>query len=141
MRPVLRRDCAIDVAMSFIEGRWKAIILYELNIKGRMRFTNLMNLIDGISPRMMSKQLKELEAEGMVMRHMYTTVPPCVEYFLTPLGESVMPVLNALSEWGIEYMAQTAASRPPSEMPPARCPEPGRPVTGQTADPCDRELP
>ena len=104
MSQILRRDCAISTTMSVIEGRWKAIIVYELMMNGKMRFSSLLKLIDGVSPRMVSKQLKELEMDGMVVRQVRDTSPVQVEYSLTPKGMSIFPVLNSMLKWGREHM-------------------------------------
>jgi DNA-binding HxlR family transcriptional regulator len=86
--------------MSVIEGRWKAVVLCKLMVKSEMRFNQLMREIEGISPRMLTKQLKELERDEMLTRRIYTEIPPRVEYSLTERGKSIMPVLTAMSEWG-----------------------------------------
>ena len=99
--PEPRTDCAIDVTMSVIEGRWKSIILCKLKHKCEMRFTRLLKDVEGISPRMLTKQLKELEQDGMVIRKVYNEMPPRVEYSLTKKGESIIPVLAAIAEWGL----------------------------------------
>ena len=100
----MRNDCAIDVTMSVIEGRWKAIVLCKLMTKGTMRFSQLMREIDGVSPRMLTKQLKELEKDGMIFRETYLEIPPRVEYSLTKKGRSIIPVLSAISQWGATHM-------------------------------------
>jgi len=101
MMPEPRTDCAIDVTMSVIEGRWKSIVLCKLKHKGEMRFTRLLRDIEGVSPRMLTKQLKELERDGMIIRKVYNEMPPRVEYSLTKKGESIIPVLTAMAEWGL----------------------------------------
>ena len=96
----MREDCAIYAAMTVIEGRWKAVILYKLMSKGVIRFSQLMKEIDGVSPRMLTKQLKELEKDGMLLRKTYSEIPPRVEYSLTEKGKSIIPVLTAIFRWG-----------------------------------------
>ena len=104
MEPNMRNDCAIDATMSVIEGRWKAVVLCKLMKKGTMRFNQLMKEIEGVSPRMLTKQLKELEKDGMVSRKTYAEIPPRVEYSLTKRGESIIPVLSAIARWGVSHM-------------------------------------
>ena len=99
-----RSDCAIDVTMSVIEGRWKPVILCKLKQTGEMRFNQLLKNIDGISPRMLTKQLKELERDGLISRKAFHEIPPRVEYSLTKRGESLLPVLSAMAKWGLDNM-------------------------------------
>ncbi|MDR0778023.1 MAG: helix-turn-helix transcriptional regulator [Methanomassiliicoccaceae archaeon] len=99
-----RMDCALDAAMSMIEGRWKAVVLCKLNTKGMMRFNHLLKDIDGISPRMLAKQLKELEQDGLISRKAYSEIPPRVEYTLTERGQSILPVLDTIAKWGLDNM-------------------------------------
>ena len=104
MTQTVRNDCAIDAAMSVIEGRWKAVVLCKLMTKGVMRFSQLMKDIEGVSPRMLTKQLKELERDGMILRKTYMEIPPRVEYSLTKRGESIIPVLLEIAKWGVANM-------------------------------------
>ena len=99
-----RMDCAVDAAMSVIEGRWKSTILCILAKWGPKRFNQLVKSIEGVSPRMLTKQLKELEKDGIVDRRAYPEVPPRVEYSITERGLSLVPVLEALARWGRENM-------------------------------------
>ena len=107
MASVPRRDCAVDATMSVIEGRWKPVILCKLKHKKEMRFNHILRDVDGISPRMLAKQLKELEHDGMIVREVYNEVPPRVEYSLTERGNSIIPVLTAMMEWGLGNMFRT----------------------------------
>ena len=95
-----RNDCPIYAAMTVIEGKWKTVVLCNLMSKDKMRFNQLMKVIDGVSPRMLTKQLKELEKDGMVIRTTFTEVPLRVEYSLTEKGKSIIPVLIAIADWG-----------------------------------------
>jgi DNA-binding HxlR family transcriptional regulator len=87
--------------MSIIEGRWKAVILCNLYHKKKMRFNQLLRDIEGVSPRMLTKQLKELERDGLIAREAYHEIPPRVEYSLTQKGLSIVPVLSGLAQWGL----------------------------------------
>jgi len=104
MIPEPRTDCAVDAVMTVIEGRWKSVILCKLKVKGAMRFNQLLKDIEGVSPRMLTKQLKELEHDGLVLREAYHEIPPRVEYSLTEMGESLMPVLSTMAKWGLKNM-------------------------------------
>jgi len=90
--------------MSLIEGRWKAVIMCKLAKKGDLRFNQFLKGIDGVSPRMLTRQLKELERDGLISRVMFNKMPPHVEYSLTEKGHSMIPVLLALSDWGVKNM-------------------------------------
>ena len=99
-----RSNCAIDATMSMIEGRWKAVILCKLAKNGDMRFNQLLKSIDGVSTRMLTKQLKELEIDGLIDREMFKEMPPRVEYSLTDRGRSMLPLLSAIADWGLANM-------------------------------------
>ena len=99
-----RMNCAIDATMSVIEGRWKTVILCKLYNNGPMRFNQLMKSIDGVSPRILTKQLKELESDGIIKRTSYQEIPPRVEYSITEKGMSLGPIMMAMAEWGLQNM-------------------------------------
>ena len=103
--PNPRTDCAIDAAMSVFEGRWKPVILCRMLREDRpLRFKELSEGIQGISARILTKQLKEMESDHLIMRKEYAESPPRVEYSLTERGRSLGPVLYAIAEWGRENM-------------------------------------
>lgn len=95
-----RYNCSIDATMSVIEGRWKGTILCMLAKDGTLRFSELQRMIGDVTSRILSKQLKELEADGMVSRHVIPEGKVKVEYSLTDKGNSIIPVLKSLAEWG-----------------------------------------
>lgn len=95
-----RVNCAIDATMSVIEGRWKGTILCMLFKNGKMRFSELQKDIGEITSRILTKQLKELEEDGMLRREVDTSGKIKVEYSLTERGMSIMPVLYSMAEWG-----------------------------------------
>ena len=110
----VRYDCCIDAAMSVIEGRWKCTILCLLFKEGPMRYAELQRRIGEISSRILSKQLKELEEDGMVLRTVGTDRKISVTYSLSSKGMSVLPALAALAEWGARYqMMQVIVPRDP----------------------------
>ena len=108
-----RMNCAIDATMSVIEGRWKTVILCKLYNNGPMRFNQLMKSIDGISPRILTKQLKELESDGIINRISYQEIPPRVEYSITDKGMSLGPIMLAMAEWGLNNMFQNRVTFDP----------------------------
>lgn len=91
--------CPVEATLELIGGKWKGIVLFYL-LGGRLRFSELKRKIGCVTQRMLTKQLRELEASGLVNRIVYAEVPPRVEYELTEEGESLQPVLLALKEWG-----------------------------------------
>ncbi len=95
----IRYDCCVDAAMSVIEGRWKCTILCMLH-GGPLRYSELQRRIEGITSRILSKQLRELEDDGMVLRIVNADRKLKVTYSLTKKGESILPILASLAEWG-----------------------------------------
>jgi DNA-binding HxlR family transcriptional regulator len=91
--------CALDVTMDYIGGKWKTVVLWYLR-KGPKRFSELKKHIPGITEKMLSLQLKELESDGIISRKIYPEVPPRVEYFFTEEGKSLIPVLEEIAAWG-----------------------------------------
>ena len=91
--------CGMAYSLSILGGRWKPAILWRLSVQ-TMRYSDLKNSIANISERMLIAQLRELEADGIVKRTVYPVVPPRVEYELTELGQTMKPMLQAMSDWG-----------------------------------------
>ena len=91
--------CALDVTMSFIAGKWKTVVLWYLR-NGRMRFSELKQVIPQITEKMLSLQLRSLEKDGIIGRKVYPEVPPRVEYFLTEEGKTLIPCVEELAKWG-----------------------------------------
>ena len=92
--------CPVEAAISLIDGKWKCVVLFHLLRGGTLRFNEIRRRVPGVTPRMLTNQLRELEADGLIARRVYAEVPPKVEYSLSPLGRSMEPVLAALKEWG-----------------------------------------
>jgi DNA-binding HxlR family transcriptional regulator len=92
----------VHIYIQVIGGKWKPEILWFLR-KGPIRFGGLMKLIPGITQVTLTKNLRELEVDGIIIRTVYPEIPPRVEYSLTEFGESVFPVLNAISAWGRRF--------------------------------------
>lgn len=90
---------SVGIALNFLEGRWKLLILFQLFGGQVMRFSELERAIPGITQKMLSQQLRQLEKDGLVHRLAYPQVPPRVEYSLTEWGQDLCPVLDALLVW------------------------------------------
>lgn len=103
--------CSVTTTLGVIGGRWKPIILFQL-LAGTKRFGELRRLVPGATERMLTLQLRELEADGIVARTVYPQVPPKVEYALTETGRTLEPVLLAMRDWGAGY----AAGRTPAPL-------------------------
>ncbi|MBM7568876.1 winged helix-turn-helix transcriptional regulator [Paenibacillus sacheonensis] len=97
-------NCEKELTLSVIGGKWKMLILWHLGKEGTKRFGELKTLIPDITQRMLVSQLRELEDDLIVHRNVYPVVPPKVEYSLTELGTSLMPILEAMYSWGKTYM-------------------------------------
>jgi DNA-binding HxlR family transcriptional regulator len=95
-------DCPIKTTLDVIGGKWKPLILFYLK-KGPQRFSTLRRAIPDVTQKMMTDRLRELERDGIVHREVFAVVPPKVEYSLTPYGESLKPVLQAMCNWGIKH--------------------------------------
>ena len=108
--PVDVIDCPMEAALDLIGGKWKGVILFRVSERTR-RFNELNRLVCKVTPRMLTKQLRELEADGLVRRTVYAEVPPRVEYDLTEKGHSLTPVLKTLMAWGAEHALPTVAAR------------------------------
>ena len=96
-------DCSFNYALGLIGGKWKPTILYCI-ANGANRFGVMQRCIPLISKQMLTTQLRELEEDGIVERKVYAEVPPRVEYNITPNGASVLPLLEAINQWGKEQM-------------------------------------
>jgi len=97
-------NCEKELTLSIIGGKWKMIIMWYLGKEGTKRFSELKALIPDITQRMLTTQLRELEEDGIISRKVYAVVPPKVEYSLTARGDSLIPILDLMYQWGKEYM-------------------------------------
>lgn len=91
--------CSVEAAIALIDGKWKSVILFHL-LGGTLRFNEIRRQVPGVTQRMLTNQLRELEQDGLIDRKVYAQVPPKVEYSLSALGRSMEPVLLALKAWG-----------------------------------------
>lgn len=94
--------CPVNTTLSVIGGKWKVLILYHL-AEQTQRFNELRRLLPEITQRMLTLQLRELEEDGLIHREVYPVVPPKVEYSLTDFGRTLLPVIGAMHQWGVEY--------------------------------------
>ena len=96
-------QCPVGATLSLIGGKYKALILWHLS-ENTLRFSQLQKLIPYATPKMLTQQLRELETQNLIHREVYPVIPPRVEYSLTDVGRSLMPVLVAMRDWGAEYL-------------------------------------
>ena len=95
--------CPMDLGINILSGKWKLKILWNIQRKNIIRFNELQKLLGSITTKTLTNQLRELEEQKIIRRNVYPEIPPKVEYSLTELGESIIPVLKMLCEWGKEY--------------------------------------
>ena len=94
-----RKICPAETTLQIIGGRWKVPILWHL-LQGTRRFSELRRALDGVTQKMLTQQLREMEADGILTRRVYPQVPPKVEYSLTEEGKTLAPVVQAMCKWG-----------------------------------------
>lgn len=99
---VSEKSCSVREILDIIGGKWAMPIIYYLS-KGKMRFKEIERTIEGINTRMLVKELKNMELNGIITREVFATVPPTVEYTLTPKGKKLLPSIKLLYQWGQEY--------------------------------------
>ncbi len=99
--------CPVEATFSLISGKYKMIIMYHLMDEGVLRYSQLQKYIPQATAKMLSQQLRELEADGLVHREVYPVVPPKTEYSLTEKGMSMKEIITSVCEWGRTYMAGT----------------------------------
>ena len=98
----IQKTCTLKDVLDVIGGKWSMPIIYNLS-KGKMRFKEIERTIKGINTRMLVKELKNMEANGILTRKVFPTVPPTVEYTLTLKGSKLLPSIKSLHKWGQEY--------------------------------------
>lgn len=96
-------NCPVAATLDLIGGKYKALILWHL-ADGKLRFSELRKVIKNATPKMLTQQLRELEAQELIHREVFPVIPPRVEYSLTDLGRSLMPILVAMRDWGSGYL-------------------------------------
>jgi Predicted transcriptional regulators len=113
-------NCPVEASINLIGGKYKSLILWKLTGK-TLRFSQLRKEVPSATPKMLTQQLRELEADGLVRREVYPVVPPKVEYSLTELGMSIRPVLESMYAWGTGYLRTlgldvTCSMQPPGTL-------------------------
>lgn len=94
--------CPLELSIDLIGGKWKCVILWHLR-KGELRFSQLKKRLPGVTQKMLTQQLRDLEENGLIHREVYPVVPPKVEYSLTDEGRVFVPVLKSMYKWGRSY--------------------------------------
>lgn len=95
--------CPVETTLALIEDKWKVLILRDLFLNPIMRFSELKKSLNGVTQKMLTQQLREMENDGLINRKVYPVVPPKVEYSLTELGKSLKPIMDSMWNWGIEF--------------------------------------
>lgn len=103
--------CPISSVVDIVFSRWTTPILWQLNAHGRQRFNDLRDLVDGITAKVLTQRLRQLERDGLVSRTMHPEIPPRVEYEITDLGRSLAPVFHALVNWSENHLADVTQAR------------------------------
>ena len=104
------QGCPVEATLELIGGKWKGVLLYHL-LEGTLRFSELRRQMPSITQRMLTNQLRELEADGLVHREVFPVIPPHVEYSLTPLGKTLASVIRELKKWGDAHLDRQAKPR------------------------------
>ena len=105
-----RVGCPVETTIEAIGGRWKVLVIHHL-LEGTKRFGELRQLLDGVSARTLTRQLRELEECGIVDRYVHRQIPPKVDYSLTPLGRKLTPILQAMHDWAEEATKARARAK------------------------------
>jgi len=99
--------CPVEVTLEVIGGKWKAVILWHLTFK-TLRFSQLQRRLSGVTQKMLTQQLRELERDQLIHRQVFAEVPPRVEYSLTPIGRTLQPLLLQMRDWGNDHLLRNA---------------------------------
>jgi DNA-binding HxlR family transcriptional regulator len=103
--------CPVTAALTVIGGKWKPVILFQLR-EGPLRFGALRRVVPGVTQKMLTQQLRELERDGILDRKVHFVVPPKVEYSLTAYGKTLRPLLAAMCAWGTKHRLRKKVARP-----------------------------
>lgn len=98
--------CEIEVSLELISRKWKALILWELGKQESIRFNEFRRIIPGITQKMLTQQLRQLEEDDLIKRKVFNQVPPIVEYSLSQSGTKLLPILRSLNDYGKEYIEE-----------------------------------
>lgn len=100
------KNCPFEVLAKMLSGKWKMIILWHLNKDEVKRFGELKKIATNASSKVLTEHLRQLETDGLISRKIYSEIPPKVEYYITPLGKSLWPILLSMQEWAINYLKE-----------------------------------
>ncbi len=101
---IIHPECPVRYCMNIIGGKWKTTIIYLISL-GINRFGKIQRHCEGISKQMLTKQLRELEKDGIINRRIYAEMPPHVEYSITPKGETLFPIIESMQNWGLKNIS------------------------------------
>ena len=99
-------QCEIELTLEILSGKWKALLIWNLHLKEVIRYNEFKRLIPSITQKMLTQQLRELEKYRIISRKTYQTVPPMVEYTLTEMGKELIPIMEAMDNWGKQYVKE-----------------------------------
>jgi DNA-binding HxlR family transcriptional regulator len=99
-------NCEKELTLSVFSGKWKVVILWHLGVEGSHRFSDLQKLFPKISHKILSNQLRELMEDGIIHREVFPEIPPRVEYSMTELGMTLLPIIEMMYEWGQKRMVE-----------------------------------
>jgi DNA-binding HxlR family transcriptional regulator len=99
----ISQNCPVEATLELIGGKYKSLILWHLS-DATLRFSELRQRIGSATPKMLTQQLRELESHSLIHREVFPVIPPRVEYSLTDLGRSLLPILVAMRDWGADYL-------------------------------------
>ncbi len=111
MQPLLTFHCNMELTLDIMGGKWKPILIYHIGNSAPIRYGELKRKISHMNERVLSRELRELEERNIIIRTAYDEKIPRVEYSLTEAGDSLLPILNHLSEWGTKYNTRFAYAR------------------------------
>jgi len=95
-------NCPVETCLQLVSGKWKPLILWKIRQHEVLRFGELKRQLGSITPKMLTQQLRELEADGLIYRKVYAQVPPKVEYSFSEFGQTLIPILDTIAQWGVE---------------------------------------
>lgn len=102
--------CSLEAAIDALGGKWRSLILWHLLVEGKLRFSQLQKILPGISKKVLSEHLRVLEKNELIIRTVYPTVPPSVEYEISSDGETLANILGELEQWGRTHLEENEKS-------------------------------